>query len=133
MKLSTRTQYGLRALVYLAKKDKKICSLKEMSNKEGIPFDYLEKIISRLIKSGFIESKKGVSGGYLLKKRPKQIKIGDVINILEGNLSLVSCMRGRDKKICPREKQCLTKGLWQKIQDAITNTLKKITLADLLK
>jgi len=133
MKLSTRTQYGLRALVYLAKKDKKICSLKEISEKEGIPFDYLEKIISRLIKNGFIESKKGISGGYLLAKRPKQINVGEVVNVLEGNMSLVSCMSGINKISCSRERQCLTKSLWQKIQNAIVKTLEKITLADLLK
>jgi len=103
MKLSTRTQYGLRALVYLAKKDKKVCSLREISDKEGIPFDYLEKIISRMIKGGFVESKKGVSGGYLLSRRPKQIKVGEVVSILEGNFSLVSCIKGKDKKVCGKK------------------------------
>ena len=80
MKVSKRTQYGLRAMVYLATafgKKGKICSLKEISEKENISFDYLEKIISRLEKKGLVRAKRGVRGGYFLGRSPKKIKIGD--------------------------------------------------------
>jgi len=131
MKISTRSQYGLRAMVYLAKCKKRICSLKEISEKEGISFDYLEKIISKLEKAKFLKSKKGVQGGYFLGRSPSKIKAGDIVRILEGKTILVKCLPGGC--FCPREKKCLTKSFWGKIQKTLDSALNSITLADLIK
>jgi len=143
MKFSTKSQYGLRAMVYLAKCKNKICSLKTISQTEGISFDYLEKIISKLEKAGLIKAKKGVQGGYFLAKSPTKIKTGEIIRILEGELTLVKCLtrsipkvvgRGITRKyICPREKKCLTKKFWKKIQNSLDSVLDSLTLADLIK
>ena len=129
MRISTKSQYGLRAMVYLAKQKEKICSLKEISKKEGIPFDYLEKIFSKLKKSGLVKAKKGVGGGYFLTKKPKKIRIGEIIKALEGNLVLVNCLG----YFCPREKKCLSKKFWQKLNNSINLTFNSITLAELIK
>ena len=74
MRVSKKTQYGLRAMVYLAKysSKEKICPLKEISQKEDIPFDFLEKIISELQTARLVKAKKGVQGGYFLTKHPKK-------------------------------------------------------------
>ena len=132
IKFSTKSQYGLRAMVYLAKCQNKVCPLKIISKEEGIPFDYLEKILSKLEKANLIRAKKGVQGGYFLVRKPKNIKLGEIIKVLEGEMVLVRCIDKKRKHICPREKECLTKNFWKKIQDSLISTLNSLTLADLI-
>ncbi len=131
-KISTKSQYGLRAMIYLANCHKKISSLKSISQKEGISFDYLEKIISKLEKAGLIKAKKGAKGGYFLAKSPKKIKIGEIIRSLEGERGLVKCVTKKGIK-CPLEKKCLAKNFWGKIQESLNSISNSITLADLIK
>jgi Rrf2 family protein len=133
LKISTKSQYGLRAMVYLARFPKQISSLKTISKSEEIPFDYLEKIISKLEKASLIKSKKGVSGGYCLAKNPSKIKIGEIIRILEGDIVLVKCISGQKGCMCTRERECLTKSFWKKIQDSLNSALNSLTLKDLIK
>ncbi|PIS38744.1 MAG: Rrf2 family transcriptional regulator [Candidatus Nealsonbacteria bacterium CG08_land_8_20_14_0_20_43_11] len=131
MKFSTRSQYGLRAMVYLSLNPNKPFSLKQISEVEGIPFDYLEKILSRLRKAGLIKSAKGVSGGYFLSRRPKNIRIGEIINTLEGKIALVKCV-GSAKSFCPWQKNCRTRNVWEKAQRAVVSALNSFTLFDLI-
>ena len=135
MKFSTKSQYGLRAMVYLAKvfDDNQPHSLRKISEKENISFDYLEKIVSKLEKENLVKSKKGVKGGYLLAKAPSKIKIGKIIRALEGKTSLVKCIGQKGEYICPMEKKCLTKSFWKKIQNSLNSALDSMTLADLIK
>ena len=131
LKISTKSQYGLRAMIYLAKRRKDICPLKSISKEEGISFDYLEKIISKLEKAGLVEAKKGVQGGHFLAKKPSRIKISEIICALEGSRGLVRCTaKGRR---CPMEKKCLAKSFWLKIQKTLDTALNSMTLADLIK
>ena len=118
-------------MTFLAKCKKEICSLKEISKKEGISFDYLEKIISRLEKANLISSKKGARGGYCLARSPKKIRIGEIIRSLEGNTSLVRCTAKRGK--CPLGSKCFAKKFWNKLQKSLDSTLDSLTLADLIK
>jgi len=137
MRISKRTQYGLRAMVYLANPSlqNKPCSLKKISKDENIPFNFLEKIFLKLKKYRLINAKKGVQGGYLLSRPPQKIKVSEIIKVLEGTIAPVFCIaKEKEKKIfCPRKKICKTKQVWKKIQDALDSTLKSITLADLIK
>jgi len=135
MKFSKKTQYGLRAMVYLAapRLKNKICPLKKISKEESIPFNFLEKIFSKLEKANLVKAKKGVQGGYFLAKSPQKIKISQIIKILEGEMAPVFCLVKEKKFLCPREKKCLAKNLWRKIQEALNSTLNSITLADLIK
>lgn len=133
IRVSKKSQYGLRAMVLLAKtyKSKKIISTKVISQKEGVPFDFLEKIISSMEKVGLVQGKKGVQGGYILSRSPSKITIKDIVYVLErpdGHTEgAVDCT------LCGRSKKCLTKNVWKKIDIAINKTLKSITLADLIK
>ncbi|KPJ71499.1 hypothetical protein AMJ50_01760 [Parcubacteria bacterium DG_74_3] len=134
MKFTTKSQYGLRAMVYLAKAQNKISPLKIISEKEGIPFNYLEKIISDLEGAGFLQAKRGIGGGYFLALEPKEIKVGEIIKALEGSLAPVKCLI-KDKKrrySCPRQGKCQTRRVWKKIQTSLNSTLDSITLADLI-
>lgn len=132
MKISTKSQYGLRAMVFLARFRNKICPLKKIAKAEGISFDYLEKIILKLEKARLIKGKRGTQGGYFLARSPKRIKIGDIIKALEGEMALVKCITKKEKYFCPQEKKCLTKNFWKKFQTILDSALNSITLADLI-
>src|SRR3989344_3258589 len=102
IKISKKSQYGLRAMVCLAKhyKKKEVCSTKLISKIEGIPFDFLEKIISQLERAKLVNGKKGVQGGYILSKSPQKISANDIVFVLEENKKPVNCV------LCARLKKC---------------------------
>ncbi len=128
MQISKKSQYGLRAMVYLAKyfKEKRISSLKKISQEEEIPFDFLEKIFSELEKEGLIKAKKGVNGGYFLARNPKKITAGRIVRILEKSTAPVRCIG------CERSRSCMTKSVWNEVQISLDSTLDSITLDDLI-
>jgi len=131
MKVSTKTQYGLRAMIFLAKFGNKTTplSLREISKKEGIPLDYLEKIMTKLKNGNLIKSKKGLKGGYFLKKTPENIKVLEIVEVLEGKPKFAKCF----ESFCQKSKNCKAKILWDKLQRSINLTLSSITLKDLIK
>jgi len=132
VKLSTRSRYGLRALVFLAKHSNEApISVRRISMSEDIPLRYLERIMRILSQKGFVRAEVGAEGGYLLSDSPENIKILDVIEVLEGKLSLVNCIDDPSK--CERFKNCFTRPLWEEISGNIRNTLSKYTLADFVK
>lgn len=137
MRISKKTQYGLRAMVYLASPRfrKKVCPLRKISKDEGIPFDFLEKIFLKLEKAGLVKAKKGIQGGYYLARRPQKIKVGEIISTLEGTMAPVFCIaKEREKRFsCPRKRKCKTINVWKKIQNTLNSILNSITLADLTK
>jgi len=133
MKFSKKTQYGLRAMVYLTRayKDKKrFCSLKEISENEDISFSYLEKILLILEKKKLIRSKKGSTGGYRLNYFPKKITIGDIVRSLESS-TIIDCLCRGEK--CSKIKTCKAFSVWGKVQKALDGTLNSITLFSLIK
>lgn len=137
MRISTKSQYGLRAMVYLASvsgKEDKVYPLKKIARAEDISFDYLEKIISKLEKAGLVKAKRGVRGGYYLGRPPRKISVGEIIKNLEKTMAPVRCVAKEKKERynCPRKKICRTFNVWQKIQDTLNSTLNSITLADLI-
>ncbi len=129
MKISKKSQYGLRALVFLARNKDNFLSLRKISEKEKISFDYLEKIFSKFEKSGIVKSKKGSQGGYSLALAPDKIKVGKVLNALEGDIALVECV---GNKKCVFEKSCKTINAWKKIQESLEKTINSISLKDLI-
>lgn len=133
MKISAKTRYGLRAMAFLAKnyKKKEFFSLRKISEKEGISQDYLEKIIEKLREKELCKAKKGKEGGYILARSPERIKVREIMEVLEKDSNLVSCLDKNKKIPCPKEKNCLSKKVWFKVQKAINTTLNSITLKDL--
>lgn len=130
MKISTKVQYGLRAMAYLAQnsKDNRAVSVREIAIREKMPADYLEKIFARLLKAKLLAAKKGVSGGYVIAKAPGEIKISEIFNAVENPATKVKCIDAK----CSREQDCLAKELWCKMQAAVNNFLESVTLEDLI-
>ncbi len=133
LKFSTRSQYGLRAMAYLALNPKQPISLKEIAEAEQLSPDYLEKIFIRLKKAKLVSAEKGIKGGYSLALPAKKIKLSQIINALEGEVVLVKCLNQRKKCVCPQLNNCLTRGLWLEIQKNLIAYLEKLTLYDLIK
>ena len=131
MNLSTRTEYGLRAVMELAcNYQKKPLSLKIIAQKQEISMKYLERIIATLKNAGIVNSTRGSHGGYVLAKRPDQIKVIDCFICLEGSFALADCIP--DSKSCSRFADCMIKGLWKQVNQAVENVLQSITLQDLV-
>jgi len=127
MKISKKAEYGLTAMVHLAKsKSNKAISIRQISNIEGVPFAFLSKIFSSLEKGKLVVGHHGANGGYSLAKNPNKIAIVDIIELLE-DINTVNCSG------CVRSKKCLAKNVWSKIDKAVNKTLSSITLADLIK
>lgn len=129
MKISTKARYGLRAVIYLAEQSEEVCSLKEIAQAQGIPFDYLEKIMAELREENLVESYRGSQGGYTLARKPQQIKVGDIIRTLEGT-DLIECIS--EKERCPYSKNCLAKEVWEKLEKELNQALDSINLKDLI-
>lgn len=131
MKLSTRTRYGMRALLELARHyGKGPLQTRTIAEHEDISGKYLEQLMATLKSAGFVRSLRGSKGGYMLAKAPNQIRLNEVFNCLEGPVATVECVE--DEDYCERVADCVTRGVWSQVQQAITNVLQSITLQDLV-
>ncbi len=131
MKLSTRTRYGVRAIFELALYyGKGPVQLKKIAEKQDISVKYLEQLIAILKTGGFVRSIRGSKGGYILAKKPSDIKLSECVRCLEGQLNPVECVEDND--YCKRTEDCIVKQVWVKITDAVENILQSITLQDLV-
>jgi Rrf2 family protein len=131
MKLSTRTRYGIRAILELAENyGKRPLQLRIIAQRQDISIKYLEQLMSILRSAGFVRSIRGAKGGYMLAKPPNQIKLSDVFDCLEGYVTTVECIE--DKKYCERADDCIARQVWIQVQDAIKNVLQSITVQDLV-
>jgi Rrf2 family protein len=132
MKLSTRTRYGIRAIIELASNyGSGPLQIKIIAHRQNISVKYLEQLVAILKSAGLVRSVRGAKGGYLLDRPPDQIKIIDVFNVLEGQVITVECVE--NENYCTRIADCIARGLWMQIQKAVENVLGSITLQDLLE
>ncbi|MCK4649255.1 Rrf2 family transcriptional regulator [bacterium] len=134
MRLSTKGQYGVRAMFDLAShfKDNPV-PLRQISEREGISLNYLEQLFLKLRKAGLVESVRGPGGGYLLKKRPKEIRISDIARAVEESLVPISCIESQKNPKCHRINTCIPRLLWKELGEKILGFLDSMTLADLLQ
>lgn len=133
LQVSTKGHYGLALMAHLADNfnSGRFVSLKEIGKNENISEGYLEEIASMLKKDKLIKSRIGKSGGYMLRKNPSQIRILDIVETLEGPLALVKCLGQRGKYVC-KNKKCISKNIWGRIQKELYNQLDKIKLGDFI-
>jgi len=133
MKISTKGRYALRLMIDLAEHDTgEWISLKDISGRQGISIKYLEQIVGSLSKAGFLRSVRGSHGGYRLAKDPKDYTVGSILQITEGDLAPVSCLKG-DENICGRKEGCPTIGFWEGLHKTILDYVESYTLADLVE
>ncbi|MDO4345322.1 MAG: Rrf2 family transcriptional regulator [Eubacteriales bacterium] len=133
MKLSTKGRYGLRALIDLALySEEEAVPISSVAARQGISESYLEQLFGRLRKSGLVTSVRGAQGGYQLAKPASDISVGDILRSLEGNLEAVECPGLREDEGCEGADVCVTKYVWQQINESITRAVDDIKLDQLV-
>jgi Rrf2 family protein len=132
MKLSTRTRYGIRAIIELAQHEgKRPLQLKLIAERQGISVKYLEQLMSLLRAAGFVRSVRGSKGGYILARAPGQIRLHEVFRCLEGPVTTAECTENQD--YCERAADCVAREVWIQVEEAIQRVLSSISLADLVE
>lgn len=132
MKLSTRSRYGVRLMVELALDDSgSPMFLKDIARKEEISEKYLSLIVLPLKDCGLVRSVRGAKGGYTLARNPSEITLEEIVRALEGDMSLVECVR--DEALCPRSALCPSRELWVGLSAKISSVLASVTLEDLAR
>ncbi len=134
MKLTTKGEYGVRAMVVLALNFRAgPMPIKEIAGKENISPQYLEQIFLELRRAHLISSVRGARGGYILGRDPSDITIGDIVRVLEGPIAPVDCLiEGSSHSCCEHTDSCLSRGVWEKLRDRISEVLDDISLEDMI-
>ncbi|MDO8668057.1 MAG: Rrf2 family transcriptional regulator [bacterium] len=133
MIFSTRSTYGLRAMINLGRQEKLgSVSLTAIAKEENISLKYLERLFSNLKKAGLVKSVKGASGGYSLASQAGQINIYDIIKALEGELNPFHCTGKNEKIYCNSRCNCEVTYVLSRVEEAISRSLKDIKLDQLL-
>jgi len=134
MKLSTKGRYGLRAMFELALNyEKGPVSLHSISKRQDISLNYLEQLFSQLKKANLVKSVRGKQGGYFIEKPPNEIFVGDILNVLEGELAPTECVRDLDKdENCSYADYCVTRTIYNEIKKSIHKVVYSISLQDML-
>ena len=134
MKISTKGRYGLRALIDLARYSEiEPVSISSIAARQKISERYLEQLMTLLKKAGLIKSIRGAGGGYVLAKELEEISVGDVLRALEGNLEPVECTGFDEEDSCEAAGGCVTKYVWQRINESINKTVNEISLKQLVE
>lgn len=134
MKISTKGRYGLRALIDLAQYSEiEPVSINSIATRQAISERYLEQLMTLMKKAGLIKSIRGAGGGYVLAKDMGEISVGDVLRALEGNLQPVECAAFSQEDSCEASGGCVTKYVWQRINESINKTVDEISLKQLVE
>jgi len=132
MKLSTRGQYGTRALLELSiRYGEGPVPLKDIARSQQISLQYLAHLITPLVTAGIMRSTPGARGGVWLARSPQEIKLSEVIGLLEGSIAPVECVN--DPKYCSRSELCVTRDIWGELKKVMDGVLESTTLQDLVE
>jgi len=132
MRLSTKGRYGARAMLDLAlNSGEGPILLRDIARRQEVSEKYLEHSITALRKAGLVRSIRGARGGYVLAKSPSQIRLSEIMEVLEGSMAPVECVD--DPQVCQRAQLCVTRDIWAKMKEAIDNILESITLQDMVE
>lgn len=131
MKLSTRGQYALHAMIFLAKhRLDGPQSLKTIAE-DGLPEQYLEQLLGTLRRAGLVTTVRGAAGGYSLCGDPAAITVGHILEATEGPVSLAEC--AVDEGVCGKGSDCQTRRAWRYLTESINAILQGLTLSDILE
>lgn len=133
MKLSTKGRYGVKAMVDLAIHfGEEPSSIKSISERQNISEYYLEQLFSPLRKANLIKSIRGAQGGYILSRAPKDIRVSDIMRVLEGPIEISDCIDENSENSCSNSECCATRLLWSRIKESIDTVMESTTLQDMV-
>ncbi|MFH0813893.1 MAG: Rrf2 family transcriptional regulator [Pseudomonadota bacterium] len=132
MQLSCRGRYATRAMVELALHRGELpLPLTDIAKNEGISKNYLIQLMGPLKRSGLVRVVRGKQGGFVLARPPSEITLGDILYAVEGDMSLIDCVK--ESRVCYRSSECVSRETWLELSNLINNYLQSTTLADILK
>jgi Rrf2 family protein len=130
MKVSTKGDYGVRALVELAHHyGQGPVQSAEIAARQEVPEPYLDQLLTTLRRAGFIRSVRGPQGGHALIRSPEEVKLSEVMAALEGSLAPIACVD--DPDACTKSGGCVQREVWARVRDATIDILDHISIADL--
>ena len=130
--ISTKGRYALRVMIDLAEQNpEKFIPLEEIAIRQGISKKYLENILKSLVQQNFLKGLRGKGGGYKLTRKPEEYKVGEILEVTEGTLAVVSCLQA-DSVPCERKNFCKTLPLWKKFNQITHDFFFGISLKDLV-
>jgi Rrf2 family protein len=133
MLVSKKLQYALRAVFELARRDGAgPVRIADIGHAQAIPVRFLENILNQLKKGGFVASRRGKKGGYILGRPAEEITVGALVRFLEGPLRPVLCADEDGGRDCPLYGNCAFLGLWERAQRAVAEVYDTTTIADIL-
>lgn len=134
MKISTKGRYGLRAFIDLAiYSEKEPVSISSIAARQDISERYLEQLMAKLKRAGLVKSVRGAGGGYVLARGAEDISAGEVLRALEGSLEPVVCAAFHPEEECSVKDSCVTKYVWQKLNESMTQTVDEIKINTLVE
>jgi len=133
MKFGVGVDYSLKALLMLADRYPSAQPLRveEIAAVQGVPENYLRRLLIELKRGGLVLSQKGPSGGYMLARPPARITMADVVEIIEGDYTPVECLEDGANSFCPRDSGCPMRDVWRDVRDSVVGILRNATLQSL--
>ena len=133
MRLTYKGDYALKTIFYLAIHYKEnLITINELAKQLDIPIKFLEQILLGLKRGGFVESRRGKEGGYLLAKSPSRIRIGDVVRFIDGPIEPIGCIE-KGYSGCNDINGCVFRNIWKKVAKKTSEVVDSVTFADLVK
>ncbi len=134
MSVSQKCQYSLRSVFELAKHHGEgPMKIADIATAQAIPARFLEVILNQLKQGGFVESRRGSSGGYVLTRSPAALTVGEIIRFIEGPLSPVQCITGSTGDQCPLRGDCAFLSLWERVEGALSEVYDSTSFEDLVE
>lgn len=134
MRLSTKGEYASRAMLELSRRYQQgPVHSREISKAQEIPQRFLQQILLLLKRAGYLKSRKGQHGGYVLSKPPAEINVAEVIRVMDGPLAPIDCVSVMAHETCPMEGTCGLRWLWKDVRDAVAEILEATTFDDLVR
>ena len=132
MKITYKGDYALKAILDLALNYGRVVTIHDLAKRADIPIKFLEQVLLDLKRGGFVESRRGKVGGYLLVKPPSQIKLGEVVRFIDGPIEPINCVE-RGYAGCSDIYKCAFRSVWKQVTVAISGIIDNITFEDLVK
>ena len=136
MQISNKCYYALRALFELSirSEESQLVKIGLIARKQRIPKRFLEVILNELRQGGFVESRRGVEGGYILARRPEQITIGEVVRFVDRDTAPVACVSGSAQAAdCEFNFECPFYDFWLQAKQALDSVYDGTTMADIVE
>jgi Rrf2 family protein len=135
MKFGVGVDYSLKALLMLADRYPSAQPLRveQIATVQGVPENYLRRLLIDLKRGGLVLSQKGPSGGYMLARPPARITMADVVETIEGDYTPVECLEEGSNSFCPRDSGCPMRDVWREVRDSVLGILRNATLQSLVE